>query len=104
MLLIRARSVVQVHPGPPFKSPINTRQFSLSPSSGLPTCRPEVARPVNTSAFGDTNQGLQGLGLTVACSEAGYRLGSDRGRPKHGSTLFSKRVIAQNRSPVMVRT
>ena len=30
--LIRARSVVQVHPGPPFKSPINTRRFSLFPS------------------------------------------------------------------------
>src|SRR6267142_3326195 len=27
----RARSVVQVHPGPPFKSPVNTRQFSLFP-------------------------------------------------------------------------
>src|SRR5260370_40042900 len=28
---IRARSVVQVHPGPPFKSPVNTRIFSLFP-------------------------------------------------------------------------
>jgi hypothetical protein len=27
-------------------------------------------------------------------SEAGYRLGSDRGRPNHGSTLLSKRVKA----------
>ena len=27
--LIRARSVVQVHPGPPFKSPMITRLFSL---------------------------------------------------------------------------
>jgi len=34
-ILIRARSVVQVHPGPPFKSPIYTRRFSLSPSWGL---------------------------------------------------------------------
>src|ERR1700676_1566531 len=32
--LIRARSVVQVHPGPPFKSPINTRRFALSPHRG----------------------------------------------------------------------
>src|SRR5271170_4367304 len=32
-------------------------------------------------------------------SEAGYRLGSDRGSPNHGSTLLSKRVIAQIRSP-----
>src|ERR1700730_10497566 len=29
--LIRARSVVQVHPGPPFKSPVNTRLFSSFP-------------------------------------------------------------------------
>ena len=27
----RLRSVVQVHPGPPFKSPVNTRLFSLFP-------------------------------------------------------------------------
>ena len=30
--LIRARSVVQVDPGPPSKSPVNTRRFSLFPS------------------------------------------------------------------------
>src|SRR5258708_13251470 len=35
--LIRARSVVQVHPGPPFKSPIYTRGFSLSPFRGSPS-------------------------------------------------------------------
>ncbi len=34
----------------------------------------------------------------------GYRLGSDRGSPNNGSTLFSKRVMAQIRSPVRVRT
>jgi len=33
--LIRARSVVQVHPGPPFKSPVNTRLFSLFPFRGI---------------------------------------------------------------------
>jgi hypothetical protein len=33
-----------------------------------------------------------------------YRLGSDRGSPNHGSTLLSKRVNAQIRSPVRVRT
>src|SRR5271165_2738440 len=45
-ILIRARSVVQVHPGPPFKSPVNTRRFSLFPFSGLslkkPFCQPFV--------------------------------------------------------------
>jgi hypothetical protein len=32
--LVRARSVVQVHPGPPSNSPINTRRFTLSPHLG----------------------------------------------------------------------
>src|SRR5258708_29957992 len=42
----RARSVVQVHPGPPSKSPVNTRLFSLFPFSGdhpqKPFCQPFV--------------------------------------------------------------
>jgi hypothetical protein len=33
-----------------------------------------------------------------------YRLGSERGSSNHGSTLLSKRVKAQIRSPVRVRT
>jgi hypothetical protein len=37
-------------------------------------------------------------------SETGYRVGSDRGSPNHGSTVFSKRVMAQIWSPVRVRT
>src|SRR5882672_7477101 len=41
LILIRARLVVQVHPGP-----VNTRRFSLSPLSGLslkkPFCQPFV--------------------------------------------------------------
>jgi hypothetical protein len=37
-------------------------------------------------------------------SQAGYRLGSDRGSPNDGSTLFSKRVMAEIRSPVSVST
>src|SRR6266478_3938298 len=43
MPLIRARSVVQVHPGPPSQSPVNTRLFSLFPVRGMslkkPTCQ-----------------------------------------------------------------
>jgi hypothetical protein len=35
---------------------------------------------------------------------AGYRLGSDRGSPNHGSRLFSKWLMAQIRSPARVRT
>ena len=35
---------------------------------------------------------------------AGYRLGSDRGSPNHGSTLASKRVMAQIRSLARVST
>src|ERR1700730_19469340 len=45
-ILIRARSVVQVHPGPPFKSPVNPRLFSLFPFRGIslkkPFCQPFV--------------------------------------------------------------
>src|SRR4030088_287584 len=44
--VIRARSVVQVHPGPPFKSPLNTRRFSSFPFRGIslkkPFCQPFV--------------------------------------------------------------
>ncbi len=38
--LIRARSVVQVHPGPPFKSPVNMRLFSLFPFRGISLKKP----------------------------------------------------------------
>jgi hypothetical protein len=33
-----------------------------------------------------------------------YRIGSDRGRSNHGITLFSKRVMAEIRSPLRVST
>src|SRR5215472_19321089 len=35
---------------------------------------------------------------------AGHRAGSDRGSPNHGSTLLSKRVMAQIRSRARVST
>jgi hypothetical protein len=37
-------------------------------------------------------------------SEAAYRLGSDRGSQNHGNTLLSKRMTAQMRPQVRVRT
>ena len=43
-------------------------------------------------------------GAQIHRLDAGYRLGSDRGSPNDGRTLFSKRVMAQIRSPVRVRT
>ena len=39
-----------------------------------------------------------------AAREAGYRLGSERGSPNHGSTLASKRVMAQIWPPARVST
>ena len=42
--------------------------------------------------------------LTFTAREAGYRLGSDRGSPNHGSTLASKRVMAQIWPPARVST
>ena len=53
---------------------------------------------------------LQCLSLRVRIPDvertrtADHQLGSDRGSPNHGSTLLSKRVTAQIRSPVRVRT
>src|SRR5215469_5013804 len=38
------------------------------------------------------------------CSKAGHRAGSERGSPNHGSTLASKRVMPQIRSPARVST
>src|SRR6059058_21444 len=38
------------------------------------------------------------------CSKGGHRAGSDRGSPNHGSTLASKRVVPQIRSPARVST
>jgi hypothetical protein len=38
------------------------------------------------------------------CSKAGHQAGIDRGSPNHGSTLASKRVMAQIRSPARVST
>src|SRR6266850_1194330 len=38
--LIRARSVVQVHPGPPSKSSVNTRLLSLFPFRGISLNKP----------------------------------------------------------------
>ncbi len=42
--------------------------------------------------------------LLTLTPEARYRLGSERGSPKAGRTVFSKRVMAQIRSPLRVRT
>src|SRR5947207_432806 len=38
------------------------------------------------------------------CSKAGHQAGIDRGSPNHGSTLASKRVMPQIRSPARVST
>jgi hypothetical protein len=51
-----------------------------------------------------TSPGVGFAAVHIHRSEAGYRLGSDRGSPNHGSTFFSKRVMAEIRSPVSVRT
>jgi hypothetical protein len=57
---------------------------------------PSVHRtPGRLVAFSDAVSGRAG---------AGYRLGSERGSPNQGRTLFSKRVMAQIRSPVRVST
>jgi len=45
-----------------------------------------------------------GTAFLATVKALGYRLGSDCGSPNQGSTLFSKRVRTQIRSPVRVST
>ena len=47
---------------------------------------------------------MLGCRVGVVPGVAGYRLGSDRGSPNQGSTLASKRVMAQIWSPARVST
>jgi hypothetical protein len=56
-------------------------------------------------AVGGATDGVQHDSATSKVArEAGYRLGSDRGSPNHGSTLASKRVMPQIRPPARVST
>jgi hypothetical protein len=59
-------------------------------------------------AFTGAMHGLQLTNKFMAAEVGGHSSahhpGSDRGSPNHGSTAFSKRVMAQIRSPVRVRT
>ena len=68
----------------------NDERRTLARSSGQEECIP-VSRPSVCDG-------------QVRRLAAGYGLGSDRGSPNHGRTLFSKRVMAQIRSPVKVST
>jgi len=47
---------------------------------------------------------ILGYPVDAVPGAAGYRLGSDRGSPNHGSTLASKRVMPQIRSQARVST
>ena len=84
----------------------------LEPIRKWPRMSVPITRPEKT-AMQTTRAGWRGQGSALECttpfaaahihrSEAGYRLGSDRGSPNHGSTLFSKRVMAEIRSPLSV--
>jgi hypothetical protein len=47
---------------------------------------------------------IAGYPVDAVRGAAGYRAGSDRGSPNQGSTLASKRVMPQIRSPARVST
>jgi len=47
---------------------------------------------------------ILGYPMDAVPGAAGYRLGSDRGSPNHGSTLASKRVMPQTCPPARVST
>src|ERR1700736_3052696 len=76
--LIRARSVVQVHPGPPFKSPVNTRLFSLFPFSWIslkkPFCRPFVNFTIGRMAVHSGASSPLGEGRTARIDLAMSRM------------------------------
>ena len=58
------------------------------------------ARGLHVGSLHDHAVNLPGLSYELGDD----RLGSDRGSPNHGSTLVSKRVTEQIRSPERVRT
>ena len=58
----------------------------------------------NSATEEASQSGIPSRAKGLSRREAGYRLGSDRGSPNHGSTLLSKRVMAQIRSSARVRT
>src|SRR5882672_8446465 len=70
----RARSVVQVHPGPPFKSPINTRRFSLFPFRGIslkkPICQLFANFTIGRTALHSGRYDRSGEGQTASIDSA----------------------------------
>jgi len=64
----------------------------------------QSAYSLRTSRFLADKPRILGYPVDAVSGAAGYRLGSDRGSPNHGSTLASKRVMAQIRSPARVST
>src|ERR1035438_1998304 len=73
--------------------------------SHTPAAPPQVAtakQPLMLAAAQE-HPPLCFAGAQIHRLDAGYELGSDRGSPNDGRTLFSKRVMAQIRSPARVR-
>src|SRR5215469_18087557 len=61
---------------------------------------PSLAKAFTTAIKGPLQVRAEG----TQRAGTGYRLGSELGSPNHGSTLASKRVMAQIRSPARVST
>ena len=88
-----------------FCSPIGWPAQSVAPRQirdDLRTCGLREIRAVGP--FLADKPRIVGYPVDAVPGAAGYRLGSDRGSPNHGSTLASKRVMAQIWWPVRVRT
>ncbi len=101
---IRARLVVQVHPGPPFKSPVNTRRFSLSSSweSSSKSRQLPVSRVGLHSGRSEATQ--QDAAIQNLKIDAGMRSNNRgdvrrkyRDEPNHTSTVANPSRARQNR-------
>jgi hypothetical protein len=87
---------------PPDRLSVGRRDRSLRARDDLRTCVLGEIRAVGP--FLADKPRILGYRVDAVPGAAGYRLGSDRGSPNHGSTLASKRVMAQIRSPARVST
>jgi len=74
--------------------------------AALPTAS-KLAREMCERNYGAGADGIVFVcraGRDDTCRRSGYRLGSERGSPNHGSALLSNRVMARMRSPTTVST
>ena len=92
-------------PEPPFCSPVGWPARSVAPRQIGMFCPRAVLGEIRAAGpFLADKPRILGYPADAVPGAAGYQLGSDRGSPNHGSTLASKRVMAQIWPPARVST